>query len=67
MVIEPFDPARTEDVVDFSLRAWEPVFASLEEVMDPAVFRHFHPDWRATQADAVRAACNQLDAWVASG
>jgi len=65
MVVEPFESSRTDDVVELSLRAWEPVFASLEDIMDPAVFQHFYPDWRTAQADAVRAACSDLDAWVA--
>jgi ribosomal protein S18 acetylase RimI-like enzyme len=40
-----------------SLRAWEGVFASLEAVMDPRVFRAMHPDWRITQREAVEGVC----------
>ena len=29
-----------------SLRAWEPVFESIKEAMDPEVYREQHPDWR---------------------
>lgn len=68
MVIEPFESSRLESVVNLSLRAWEPVFASIEGEMEPAVFRHFYPDWRTTQAEAVAAACtdDETYVWVAS-
>ena len=35
-----------EAVVAFSLRAWEPVFASLQEVLGEEIFLRLHPDWR---------------------
>ena len=57
MRIEPFQPSRLEAVVRLSLRAWAPVFASLEDVMDAGVYREQHPDWRVTQRRAVEAAC----------
>ena len=55
-------------VVAFSLAAWEPVFASFERVMGPNVFPLVYPDWRATQAQDVRAACQdpKNDVWVAA-
>jgi ribosomal protein S18 acetylase RimI-like enzyme len=40
-------------VVDLSLRAWQPVFQSLEAVLGQAVFARLHPDWRADQRRAV--------------
>jgi ribosomal protein S18 acetylase RimI-like enzyme len=55
--IVPFVEEALSDVVALSLRAWEPVFDSLRERMDPAVFDHFFPDWRVAQAEAVTAAC----------
>lgn len=67
MVIERFEPSRLDEVVKLSLRAWAPVFASIEAEMEPAVFRHFHPDWRTTQAEAVTAACTdeETHVWIA--
>ena len=44
--IRPFEDRDTEAVVDFSLRAWAPVFAPLERVLGSEIFRRLHPDWR---------------------
>jgi len=40
-------------IVTLSLRAWAPVFASLEQVLSPALYQSFFPDWRAHQRKAV--------------
>jgi ribosomal protein S18 acetylase RimI-like enzyme len=56
-----------EPIVDLSLRAWEPVFASMAEVVGPTLFRHlFTGDWRTYQADDVRRACGAYDVFVAT-
>ena len=54
-------------MVDLSLRAWAPVFASLEQVLGAELFRLQHPDWRADQRAAVEQACTDetLTVWVA--
>ncbi|HWM03624.1 MAG TPA: GNAT family N-acetyltransferase [Actinophytocola sp.] len=55
-------------VVALSLRAWAPVFASLEHVLGPSgVFARMHPDWRVDQERAVREACHTdgMRVWVA--
>jgi ribosomal protein S18 acetylase RimI-like enzyme len=54
-------------VVDLSLRAWAPVFASLEQVLRPEIFRRMHPDWREDQRRAVENVCtaNRERVWVA--
>lgn len=44
-------------VVAFSLAAWAPVFAGLQEAMGPEVFGSIYPDWRSAQAAAVEAVC----------
>jgi GNAT superfamily N-acetyltransferase len=56
-----------DGVVEFSLRAWEPVFASVRDVLGEAIFLRLHPDWKATQAEAVKASCmnDDHDAFVA--
>ena len=67
VTIVPYEPSMLDDIVRLSLRAWEPVFASLESVMEPAVFRDMFPDWREVQAEAVAAACRDdtMRTWVA--
>ena len=68
MKIEPYDDSRLEAIVELSLRAWAPVFASIENEMDREVYREQHPDWRVTQRKAVEAACAdaEVHVWVAA-
>lgn len=67
MEIRPFDETDLDVVVSLSLRAWKPVFDSLEGAMDADVYRELHPDWRAGQKEAVEAACRDDDThvWIA--
>ena len=66
-LIRPFDERDAEAVVDFSLRAWAPVFRSLEQVLGSEIFGRQHPDWREDQRRAVQEACaaNKCLVWVA--
>ena len=57
VVIRDLADADVADVVALSLRAWEPVFASVGAVLGPAVYRHLYPDWTASQAAAVERVC----------
>jgi len=54
-------------VVDLSLRAWAPVFASLERALGSEIFRRLHPDWREDQRRAVQDVCaaEKGRVWVA--
>ena len=66
--IEPFELRHLDAVVTLSIRAWTPVFASLEAAMPRAVFRAFYPDgWEARQRKDVEAVCRDPDipVWVA--
>lgn len=66
-MIRPYTEADREAVVELSLRAWAPVFASLAQVLDAAVYRTFFPDWRVVQRQAVEAALADPEqrVWVA--
>ncbi|MBC8090439.1 MAG: GNAT family N-acetyltransferase [Pseudonocardia sp.] len=65
-LIRPLSEDDHEPVVDLSLRAWAPVFASIEQVLrGSGVFEAQHPDWRATQRVAVQQACHDEQVWVA--
>jgi ribosomal protein S18 acetylase RimI-like enzyme len=59
--IRRFEQRDLDAVVEFSLRAWEPVFASVRSVLGDAVFLRLHRDWRADQAEAVRSSCTSDD------
>ncbi len=52
--IRPYDPRDEAAIVTLSLRAWAPVFASLESELGRDLFLRLHGDWREYQAGAVR-------------
>jgi GNAT superfamily N-acetyltransferase len=55
--IRAFREADLERIIEFSLRAWEPVFESIRSVLGEEVFAALYPDWRAVQAEEIRASC----------
>ena len=62
MKIDPIQKDRIDAVVELSLRAWDPVFESIEEAMHPELYRRSYPDgWKASQADAIRDVCTSND------
>src|ERR687886_571808 len=65
--IRSFEERDAGAVVSLSLRAWAPVFASLERVLGSAVFGRLHPDWREDQRRAVEEVCasQEPNVWVA--
>jgi ribosomal protein S18 acetylase RimI-like enzyme len=65
--IREFREGDLETVVEFSLRAWAPVFASVRDVLGDDIFLRLHPDWKANQAEAVRSSCanSERDVFVA--
>jgi GNAT superfamily N-acetyltransferase len=56
-----------ETVIDFSIRAWAPVFAALRDVLGDQIFLRLHPDWKSSQSEAVRSSCTneERDVFVA--
>jgi hypothetical protein len=53
--IRDFQPSDGEAVVALSLRAWAPVFGSMEQVLGREIFVRLHgEDWREYQAPSVR-------------
>jgi GNAT superfamily N-acetyltransferase len=66
--IRPLTADDLQPVVDLSLRAWAPVFASLEQALSGSgVFEELHPDWHDTQRRAVLDVCanNAMTVWIA--
>jgi len=65
--IREFREDDLEAIVEFSLRAWHPVFASLRNVLGDDILLRLHPDWEADRADAVRSTCtnDERDVFVA--
>jgi ribosomal protein S18 acetylase RimI-like enzyme len=65
--IRDYVVADEQAVVELSLRAWAPVFESLQRDLGREVFVRLHGDWRAYQAEAVRdtLADDATRVWVA--
>ena len=65
--IRDYAPGDEEAVVELSLRAWAPVFRSMEQVLGPEIFVRLHGDWQAFQERAVRDVLidEAMHAWVA--
>jgi GNAT superfamily N-acetyltransferase len=59
--IRSFSGGDLDAIVEFSLRAWAPVFASVRNVLGDDVFLRLHPDWKANQAASVRLSCTSGD------
>jgi GNAT superfamily N-acetyltransferase len=60
--IRPFRESDLDAIADLSLRAWEPVFASMRDVLGDAIFARLHiPDWRTLQEQGVREGCTSED------
>ena len=65
--IREFRESDLDAIVEFSLRAWDPVYASLRDVLGDPIFFRLKPDWKEAQAEDVRASCtsDERDAFVA--
>ena len=65
--IRQYDGGDDAAVVDLSLRAWAPVFHSLETVLGDTIFDRLHPHWQSDQQRAVEEvlAAEAIKVWVA--
>src|SRR6478735_5627660 len=59
--IREFREGDLDAVVEFSLRAWAPVFAAVRDVLGDDIFLRLHPDWKADQSEAVRSSCTNVE------
>ncbi len=67
MQIEPYNPHQLDAVIRLSLRAWSPVFDSIQDAMNADLYRELYRDWRVSQQKAVEDVCAAEDTnvWVA--
>jgi GNAT superfamily N-acetyltransferase len=68
MRIEPYTPNHLDAVVQLSLRAWAPVFESIQNAIDADLYCAFYSDnWRISQQKAVEDVCaaDSTTVWVA--
>ena len=60
ITVTPYESRHEADVVELSLEAWKPVFASMREVVGNPMFRRlFGNDWREYQASDVRRSLSE--------
>ncbi|NJK34291.1 MAG: GNAT family N-acetyltransferase [Oscillatoriales cyanobacterium SM2_2_1] len=70
MNIEPYQTKFLGAILDLGLRAWTPVFASIERELAPELYQTFYPDgWRVSQAQAITSVCaaavsGEMAVWV---
>lgn len=64
--IRPFGEHDRDAVLDLSLRAWEPVHASMRRELGNRLYEHMIPDWRVSQRAVVGEALDAEDehVWV---
>ncbi|WP_156114021.1 GNAT family N-acetyltransferase [Myxosarcina sp. GI1] len=68
MQIEPYEVHYLDGIICLSLRAWTPVFDSIQKAMDADVYRAFYPDsWHVSQKKAIEDVCaaEDISVWVA--
>lgn len=68
MQIQPYNADQLEAIVRLSLRAWTPVFDSIQSAMDSDIYQEFYPDgWCASQQQAVEEVCasDEMEVWTA--
>ncbi|GMA26130.1 GNAT family N-acetyltransferase [Luteimicrobium album] len=57
LLVRAFRASDLDPLVELSLRSWEPVFTAWRAALGERIYRLAFPDWRPTQAAAVRSAC----------
>jgi GNAT superfamily N-acetyltransferase len=68
MQIELYSPDQLDSIIRLSLRAWNPVFDSIQNTMNADVYQAFYPEhWRVSQQKAVEDVCvaSDTNVWVA--
>jgi ribosomal protein S18 acetylase RimI-like enzyme len=66
--IRPYKQRDLDDLIDLSILAWEPAFASFDQVLGAELDALLHPDWEANQQDVVRQTVSEseeIETWVA--
>ena len=60
--LRAYEQSDLEPIVEFSLRAWKPVFDSMRTVLGDAIFARLHqPEWTTLQAEAIRSGCTSAE------
>ncbi|HWK91569.1 MAG TPA: GNAT family N-acetyltransferase [Luteimicrobium sp.] len=57
LTLRTFRPSDLDRLIALSLNAWEPVFDAWRDALGPDLYGLAYPDWRRSQAETVRTAC----------
>jgi predicted N-acetyltransferase YhbS len=65
--IRPFQKKDLNDVVQLTLLAFEPVFASFRQILGPKIYPLIYPDWQKRHAERVEklSTNEKISFWVA--
>ena len=64
-MIRPYRAPDRDLVVELSVRAWAPVFASIKAALDPDFYAVSYPGgWQKNQREAVAASLDSEHAWI---
>ena len=66
--IVPYEPVYLDDILDLSIRAWNPVFPAMKQETPDYVYKAFYPEgWKARQLADVKAVLQDEETkiWVA--
>ena len=59
--IRPVCDADVETLVQLSLSAWDPIFASFEHILGTTIYRLIWPDWQASQRAGIETVCRDRE------
>jgi GNAT superfamily N-acetyltransferase len=62
--IRPFADDDLDAIVELSLLAWAPIFASFERILGLEIYPIEYPNWRRSQAEVVATACKDKDKYM---
>jgi ribosomal protein S18 acetylase RimI-like enzyme len=66
--IRPYDDKDLDEILDLSILAWAPIFASFHHVLGAELDTLLHPDWKASQREVVETTVTGsegVETWVA--
>ena len=65
--LRPFNRKDMNEIIELTLLAFQPVFASFEQILGPRIHRIIYPDWHKLQTEGVEKLNNneKIRFWVA--
>ena len=61
---EKYQPDDREEIVEISLRAWEPIYRGYEEALGQEIFNMVYPDWKGKKREETEKMCDDENCFV---